>query len=198
MKPFTKHSGIVAPLEAMHVDTDQIMPKQWLKRIERMGYEKYVFSDWRLNADGSPKADFEMNAPRYAGASILLALDNFGCGSSREHAVWGLENYGFRVLLAPSFAEIFYNNCFNNGVLPIALSVATIRELFKEVRAQEGYKLTVDLAAQEITKPDGLKIPFQIDPFRKRCLLEGLDKIGLTLLAEDKIAAYEKAHAIVA
>jgi 3-isopropylmalate/(R)-2-methylmalate dehydratase small subunit len=197
MKPFTTHTGLVAPIEAMHVDTDQIMPKQWLKRIERTGYEKYVFADWRFNADGSHKADFEMNAPRYAGASILLALDNFGCGSSREHAVWGLENYGFRVLLAPSFAEIFYNNCFNNGVLPIALPGETIRRLFKEVRVQVGYKLTVDLAAQTITTPGGEAIRFEIDPFRKRCLLEGLDKIGMTLLGEVKIAAYEKAHVIV-
>jgi 3-isopropylmalate/(R)-2-methylmalate dehydratase small subunit len=196
MQPFKTHTGIVAPLDAMHVDTDQIMPKQWLKRIERTGYESYVFSDWRFNEDGTPKADFEMNAPRYAGATILLARDNFGCGSSREHAVWGLENYGIRAVIAPSFADIFYNNCFNNGLLPIALPHETVSRLFAEVRATDGYKLTIDLAQQTIAKPDGATIPFELDAFRKHCLLEGLDKIGLTLLNEDRIAQYEKAHGI--
>lgn len=192
MQPFKTHTGIVAPLEAMHVDTDQIMPKQYLKRIERTGYEKYVFADWRFLPDGTPNPEFEMNAPRYQGASILLTRDNFGCGSSREHAVWGLENYGFRVLLAPSFADIFYNNCFNNGVLPIVLPGETVDRLFQEVRASEGYQLTVDLPNQTITKPDGSTISFEIDPFRKHCLIEGLDKIGLTLLNEAKIAQYEQ------
>jgi 3-isopropylmalate/(R)-2-methylmalate dehydratase small subunit len=196
MQPFTTHAGIVAPLEAMHVDTDQIMPKQWLKRIERTGYEKYLFSDWRFKPDGSVNESFEMNAPRYQGASILLALDNFGCGSSREHAVWGLENFGFRCVIAPSFADIFYNNCFNNGVLPIAIPGEAVAQLFKEVRATEGYKLTIELPNQDIVKPDGSKIHFELDPFRKRCLLEGLDTIGLTLLNEKKIAAYEHEHAI--
>jgi 3-isopropylmalate/(R)-2-methylmalate dehydratase small subunit len=196
MQPFNTHTGIVAPLEAMHVDTDQIMPKQFLKRIERTGYEKFLFYDWRLLPDGSPNPAFEMNAPRYAGASILLARDNFGCGSSREHAVWGLENHGFRVLLAPSFADIFYNNCFNNGLLPIALPGEIVDQLFQEVRSSEGYKLTVDLPNQTIAKPNGTAIPFQIDPFRKRCLIEGLDQIGLTLLHEEKIAAYEKTHGV--
>jgi 3-isopropylmalate/(R)-2-methylmalate dehydratase small subunit len=196
MQPFKTHTGIVAPLDAMHVDTDQIMPKQWLKRIERTGYEEYVFSDWRFNEDGSPKPDFEMNAARYRGATILLARDNFGCGSSREHAVWGLENFGFRVLLAPSFADIFYNNCFNNGLLPIVLPAETVDGLFKEVRGREGYSLAIDLPSQTIATPGGETIAFEIDAFRKHCLLEGLDKIGLTLLNEEKIAKYEEAQGV--
>lgn len=197
MKPLTQHTGIVAPLEAVNVDTDQIMPKQWLKRIERTGYDQYVFYDWRYNAEGKLKPDFEMNQPRYQGASILLTKDNFGCGSSREHAVWGLENYGFRVILAPSFADIFYSNCFNNGVLPVVLPAETIEALFAEVRAQEGYKLAVDLQKLEITKPDGSKIPFELDEFRRYRLLNGLDQIGLTLLKEDKITEFEKKSGVV-
>jgi len=192
MKPFTVVNGIVAPLEALNVDTDQIIPKQFLKRIERTGYENFLFFDWRYLPDGSPNPDFEMNAPRYQGASILLTKDNFGCGSSREHAPWALENYGFRCILAPSFADIFFNNCFNNGLLPIVLPGNVIEELFREVRARDGYRLTIDLPAQCIEKPDGEAIPFDIHPFKKECLINGWDPIGLTLRHEDKICAYEK------
>lgn len=197
MRPFTTLTGIVAPLEALNVDTDQIIPKQFLKRIERTGYEDALFYDWRFLADGkTPNPDFEMNAPRYRGASILLTKDNFGCGSSREHAPWALDNFGFRCILAPSFADIFHNNCFNNGLLPIRLPVETVEDLFGEVRAQEGYSLTVDLAAQSIAKPDGSTIAFDVDPFFKERLLNGWDHIALTLRHEDKILAYERAHGL--
>jgi len=196
MKPFTTLTGIVAPLDAQNADTDQIIPKQFLKRIERTGYENYLFFDWRFHNDGTPNKDFEMNASRYQGASILLTKDNFGCGSSREHAPWALNDYGIRCILAPSYADIFYNNCFNNGMLPLVLPSATIQQLFDEVRATPGYTLTVDLPSQTITKPDGGKIAFELDPFKKHCLLNGLDQIGLTLVHEDKITAYEKAHAV--
>ncbi|HOD50706.1 MAG TPA: 3-isopropylmalate dehydratase small subunit [Candidatus Hydrogenedentes bacterium] len=193
MKPFTMLTGIVAPLEALNVDTDQIIPKQFLKRVARTGYEDALFFDWRYLDDGkTPNPDFEMNAPRYQGASILLAKDNFGCGSSREHAPWALDNYGFRCLLAPSFADIFYNNCFNNGILPIKLPGGVVEQLFQEVRAREGYRLTIDLPAQTITKPNGESIAFDLDPFLKERLLNGWDQIALTLRHEDKIRAYEE------
>ena len=196
MKPFTTHAGIVAPLEALNVDTDQIIPKQFLKRIERTGYGPFLFYDWRYLADGkTPDPEFEMNAPRYQGASILLAKENFGCGSSREHAPWALDNYGFRCVIAPSFADIFYNNCFNNGILPIRLASDIVDSLFPEVRATEGYSLTIDLPKQKIVKPGGEEIPFDIDPFLKERLLNGWDQVGLTLRHEEKIAAYEGAQA---
>ena len=176
----------------MHVDTDQIIPKQFLKRIERTGYEDMLFYDWRYISDGmQPNPDFEMNAPRYQGASILLTKDNFGCGSSREHAPWALNDYGLRCLIAPSFADIFYNNCFNNGMLPIVLPPETVDRLFAEVRATEGYSLTVDLESQAITTPSGEKISFDVDPFLRERLLNGWDQIGLTLLHEDAITAFE-------
>ena len=196
MKAFTTLTGIVAPLEALNVDTDQIIPKQFLKRIERTGYGEFLFFDWRFKNDGSPDPDFEMNAPRYKGAAILVTKNNFGCGSSREHAPWALEDYGFRCILAPSFADIFFNNCFNNGMLPIQLPAETIEELFKEVRANAGYQLTVDLPNQKIVKPGGATIPFEIDPFKKHCLINGLDQIGLTLVHEAKISEFEKKRAI--
>ncbi len=197
MESFTTLTGIVAPLEAVNVDTDQIIPKQFLKRIERTGYGKCLFYDWRYLGDGeTPNPDFEMNAPQYRGATILLTKDNFGCGSSREHAPWALHNYGFRCILAPSFADIFYNNCFNNGVLPIRLPSDVIDRLFEEVRAQGGYRLTIDLPDQSITKPDGSTIPFEVDPFLRERLLNGWDQIDLTLRHEDKIAAYEEARGI--
>ena len=192
MQSFTTLEGIVAPLEALNVDTDQIIPKQFLKRIERTGYEDFLFFDWRYLDDGkTPNPDFEMNAPRYRGASILLTKDNFGCGSSREHAPWALDNYGIRCILASSFADIFYNNCFNNGMLPIVLPGAVVEQLFSEVRATEGYRLKVDLPSQTITKPDGGTIAFEIHPFLKSRLINSWDQIGLTLRFEDKIAAYE-------
>ena len=197
MEPFKTLDGIVAPLETLNVDTDQIIPKQFLKRIERTGYGDVLFYDWRYQEDGvTPNPAFEMNAPRYQGASILLTKDNFGCGSSREHAPWALHDYGIRCILAPSFADIFYNNCFNNGLLPILTPNEIVEQLLKEVRAQEGYRLVVDLEAQTLTTPSGKSIAFQIDPFKKHCLLNGLDQIGLTLLHEDEISRYEKAHGI--
>jgi 3-isopropylmalate/(R)-2-methylmalate dehydratase small subunit len=191
MEPLRTLSGIVAPLDAMNVDTDQIIPKQFLKRIERTGYEDGLFFDWRFEADGSLKADFELNKARYEGACILLSRDNFGCGSSREHAPWALHDYGFKCILAPSFADIFYNNCFNNGMLPIRLPNETIDGLFQEVSATEGYELSVDLAAQTISKPGGAVIEFEMDAFLKERLLNGWDQIGLTLRHVDKISAYE-------
>jgi 3-isopropylmalate/(R)-2-methylmalate dehydratase small subunit len=195
MEAFTVLKGKVAPLEALNVDTDQIIPKQFLKRIERTGYGQFLFFDWRYTADGSPDPAFELNAPRYQGASILLTKDNFGCGSSREHAPWALNDYGIRCILAPSFADIFYNNCFNNGMLPLRLPIEVIEELFQEVRATEGYELTIDLVNRKIVKPNGGEIAFDLDPFKRECLLNGWDQIGLTLLQEDKISAYEAAQA---
>jgi 3-isopropylmalate/(R)-2-methylmalate dehydratase small subunit len=198
MEPFKKLDGIVAPLEALNVDTDQIIPKQFLKRIERTGYGDVLFYDWRYLDDGkTPNPDFEMNAARYAGASILLSKDNFGCGSSREHAPWALNDYGIRCIIATSYADIFYNNCFNNGMLPVRLAADVVEELFSEVRATEGYRLTVDLESNRIVKPCGGTIAFELHPFLRERLLNGWDQIGLTLLNEDKISAYEKAHGIV-
>ncbi|MDX9972015.1 MAG: 3-isopropylmalate dehydratase small subunit [FCB group bacterium] len=194
MEAFTVLKGKVAPLEALNADTDQIIPKQFLKRIERTGYGQFLFFDWRFKPDGSPDPAFEMNAPRYQGATILLTKDNFGCGSSREHAPWALNDYGFRCILAPSFADIFFNNCFNNGMLPIRVPVDVIEQLFKDTRETEGYELVIDLPNQHILKPNGEAIPFDVDPFKKQCLLNGWDQIGLTLLHEDKISAYETAH----
>jgi 3-isopropylmalate/(R)-2-methylmalate dehydratase small subunit len=177
----------------MNIDTDQIIPKQFLKRIERTGYEDGLFFDWRFHEDGSVNEDFELNKARYEGTNILIARDNFGCGSSREHAPWALDNYGFRCVIAPSFADIFYNNCFNNSILPIKLDEARVDELFTECFASEGYELAIDLSAQTITKPDGTAIGFEIDSFLKKRLLNGWDQIGLTLRHEDKITAYENA-----
>lgn len=195
MKPFTKLKGIAAPLNRQNVDTDQIIPKQFLKRVGRTGYEDALFFDWRFLDDGkTPNPDFELNAARYEGASILVAGANFGCGSSREHAPWALDNYGFRCIIAPSFADIFYNNCFNNGMLPIVLPAATVDELIAAIEAQPGYELTIDLPNQTVTKLDGEAIPFEIDGFLKERLLNGWDQIGLTLRHEDKIAAFEAAH----
>jgi 3-isopropylmalate/(R)-2-methylmalate dehydratase small subunit len=197
MEAFTKRTGLVAPLDALNADTDQIIPKQFLKRIERTGYGPMLFYDWRYRDDGeTPNPDFEMNQPRYEGASILLTKDNFGCGSSREHAPWALLDYGFRCILAPSFADIFYNNCFNNGILPIVLPADIIESLFREVRENEGYRLTVNLEAKTITKPDGGTIQFDLNPFLRERLLNGWDQIGLTLRHEEKITGYEKQRAI--
>jgi 3-isopropylmalate/(R)-2-methylmalate dehydratase small subunit len=196
MEKFTKHEGIVGLLDAQHVDTDQIIPKQFLKRVERVGFGQFLFFDWRYLADGKTlNPDFELNKPRYKGASVLLTRDNFGCGSSREHAPWAILEYGFKVIIAPSYADIFFNNCFKNGMLPIVLPANTVDKLFKEVEKAPGYKLVVDLPTQTIVTPSGEKISFDVNEFRKYCLLNGLDDIGLTLQHEAKIAAYEKAHA---
>jgi 3-isopropylmalate/(R)-2-methylmalate dehydratase small subunit len=198
MKPFVRHHGVVAPLEAGNVDTDQIIPKQFLKRIERTGYEDALFFDWRFLADGkTPNPEFELNAPRYRGASVLLTKENFGCGSSREHAPWALGDYGFRAILASSFADIFYNNCFNNGMLPVVLAPRTIDELFREVRATEGYSLDIDLPRQTITTPDRRELAFELDAFLKERLLNGWDQIGLTLRHEARISEYERRRGIV-
>ncbi len=192
MKPFKTHTGLVATLDRQHVDTDQIIPKQFLKRVERTGFGEFLFYDWRYFADGkTPNPEFELNAPRFKGASVLLTKDNFGCGSSREHAPWAIQEYGFQVLIAPSFADIFYNNCFKNGMLPIAIPAETVEGLFQEVKKTNGYKLMIDLEKQTVTTPTGRKIPFEVNPFRKHCLLNGLDDIGLTLQHEKEIAAFE-------
>ncbi|OSZ67559.1 3-isopropylmalate dehydratase small subunit [Hydrogenophaga sp. IBVHS2] len=200
MKAFQLHKGLVAPMDRDNVDTDAIIPKQFLKSIRKTGFGPNLFDEWRYLDKGEPgqdpasrkpNADFVLNQPRYAGASILLARQNFGCGSSREHAPWAIEQYGFRALIAPSFADIFFNNCFKNGLLPIVLPEATVARLFDEVAAFPGYELTIDLERQVIVKPQGEEIPFDVQPFRKYCLLNGLDDIGLTLRHKDKIAAYE-------
>ncbi len=197
MEPFKTLTGIVAPLDRVNVDTDQIIPKQFLKRIERTGFEEYLFYDWRYLDDGMPNPEFVLNNERYKDATILLTRNNFGCGSSREHAPWALKDYGFLVIIAPSFADIFFSNCFKNGMLPIVLPESVVEELFKRVFANIGYRLTVDLESQVITDDNGFKIPFEIDPFKKKCLLEGLDDIGLTLKYEVKIRAYEERRGLI-
>ncbi|MDA1041506.1 MAG: 3-isopropylmalate dehydratase small subunit [Planctomycetota bacterium] len=200
MEPFTAHSGIVAPLDRANVDTDQIIPKQFLKRIERTGFGQFLFFDWRFLADGSANPEFELNQPSSAGASILLARRNFGCGSSREHAPWALADYGFRVIIAPTFADIFYSNCFQNGMLPIRLSEEDVDDLFRRAAAAHAagnlYRLHVDLASGTIHDDAGFHRDFAVDPFHRRCLLEGLDNIGLSLQHVDQIAAWEQAHGL--
>jgi 3-isopropylmalate/(R)-2-methylmalate dehydratase small subunit len=191
MIAFKKHPGLVAPLERANVDTDQIIPKQFLKRIERTGFGEFLFYDWRYLPGGQPNPSFVLNEPRYKGASILVADKNFGCGSSREHAPWALGEFGFRVIIAPSFADIFANNCFKNGMLPIALPVEEVEAIMSRAKQQEGYTLTVDLERQTVEDSSGLSILFVIDEFQRYCLLEGLDDIGLTLKHEDAISAYE-------
>jgi len=192
MDAFTKLKGLVAPLDRVNVDTDQIIPKQYLKTIKRSGLREGLFSDWRYGANGKGDRSFFLNQERYQGANILLARDNFGCGSSREHAPWALMDYGFRCIIAPSYADIFFNNCFKNGMLPVVLKGDEVAQLFKEVEAQPGYQVTVDLAAQTVTTPSGTAFRFDIDAFRKDCLLKGLDEIGLTLEHEKDITAYER------
>jgi 3-isopropylmalate/(R)-2-methylmalate dehydratase small subunit len=201
VKPFATLKGLVAPLDRANVDTDAIIPKQFLKSIKRTGFGPNAFDEWRYLDHGEPGMDnskrplnpeFVLNQPRYQGAQVLLARENFGCGSSREHAPWALEDYGFRAIIASSFADIFFNNCFKNGLLPIVLDAAIVDQLFRETEASEGYKLTIDLAAQTVTTPGGQSFDFKVDEFRKYCLLNGLDDIGLTLRHVDKIKAYEK------
>jgi 3-isopropylmalate/(R)-2-methylmalate dehydratase small subunit len=194
METFRQHTGLVVAMDRANVDTDQIIPKQFLKRIERTGFGQFLFYDWRLLADGTENADFELNRPTAKGASILLARRNFGCGSSREHAPWALQDYGFRVLIAPSFADIFFSNCFKNGLLPIRLDGALVDDLFRRTEAHPGYRLTIDLAACSVRDEYDLSVQFEVDAFRRYCLLEGLDDIGWTLQHADKIAAYEAAR----
>ncbi|MBL9080274.1 MAG: 3-isopropylmalate dehydratase small subunit [Planctomycetales bacterium] len=196
MKAFTTLTGLVAPMDRANVDTDQIIPKQFLKRIERTGFGEFLFWDWRRTADGQEDPNFELNKPEFKGATILLARRNFGCGSSREHAPWALEDYGFRSVIAPSFADIFYNNCFKNGMLPIRLSEEQVDDLFARAAKHPGYKLTVDLNTQTVRDDHGLELSFDVDPFRRHCLLNGLDDIGLTLEHADKITAYETSHGV--
>ena len=201
MKAFTKITAIVAPLDRSNVDTDAIIPKQFLKSIKRSGFGPNVFDEWRYLDHGEPgmdnskrplNPDFSLNQPRYQGAQILLTRKNFGCGSSREHAPWALDDYGFRAVIAPSFADIFFNNCYKNGLLPIVLTEEQVDQLFKEVEANEGYQLSIDLAEQTLTTPSGETFTFDITEHRKHCLLNGLDEIGLTLQHADEIRDFEE------
>ena len=200
MKAFTKHRGLVGPMDRANVDTDMIIPKQFLKSIKRSGFGPNLFDELRYLDQGEPgqdcsnrplNPDFPLNEPRYKGASILLARKNFGCGSSREHAPWALEDYGFNAVIAPSYADIFYNNCFKNGVLPVILTETEVDELFQELASDEGYHLNIDLAVQTVTTDSGKVFSFELDEFRKECLLIGLDEIGLTLTSSDLIKEYE-------
>src|SRR5437762_5484390 len=191
MTPFHIHTGLVAPLDRPNVDTDQIIPKQFLKRVERTGFGEFLFYDWRFLADGQPDPSFPLNEPRYRGASILVAGKNFGCGSSREHAPWALADYGFRAIIAPSFADIFANNCMKNGLLPIVLTDTEVSELMRGAKEIESYRITVDLERKTVSDTRGFSAAFEIGDFQRYCLLEGLDDIGLTLQHETEIAAYE-------
>lgn len=195
MEPFVIHTGVVTPLDRVNVDTDAIIPKQFLKRIERSGFGQFLFYEWRFTPEGEPIDSFIMNLPRYQGASVLVARNNFGCGSSREHAPWALLDYGFKSVIAPSFADIFYNNCFKNGILPVQLSEEQVQELFERAEKYEGYQLRIDLERQVMEDEYGLSYPFEVDSYRRYCLLNGLDDIGLTLQHEEKIAAFEAKRA---
>ena len=192
MRPFTQHTGLVLPLDRLNVDTDQIIPKQFLKRIERTGFGEFAFFDWRYLPDGRPNPDFELNRPGYEGATILVTGRNFGCGSSREHAVWALLEYGIRAIIAPSFADIFYNNCIQNGILPVALAEERVQALMRKAQDRPGYELTVDLQQQAISEADGIPETFSVDPFVRERLLGGLDDIGLTLRQDEKIRTFEE------
>jgi 3-isopropylmalate/(R)-2-methylmalate dehydratase small subunit len=194
MEKFTQHTGLAAPLDRVNVDTDQMVPKQFLKLPSREGYGKFLFYDWRYLPGDQPNPDFVLNQPRYKGASVLLARNNFGCGSSREHAPWAIQDYGFRAILAPSFADIFFSNCFKNGLLPVTLRNDEMDELFRRAEKTSDYKVTVDLEQQVVTDGAGLRYSFDVDPFRREMLLKGLDEIGLTLIHDSEIAAFEKKH----
>jgi 3-isopropylmalate/(R)-2-methylmalate dehydratase small subunit len=196
MQPFRTHTGKVAPLYRANIDTDQIIPKQFLKRIEKTGFGEFLFNDWRRSADGKPDPNFALNDPRYSGASILVAGKNFGCGSSREHAVWALADFGFRAVIASSFADIFANNCVKNGVLTVVLTEDEAAEIVRRTSATPDYRLTVDLKKCSVRDDAGFSARFQIDDFTRHCLLEGLDDIGLTLKHENEIAEYESTHPV--
>ncbi|WP_059052644.1 3-isopropylmalate dehydratase small subunit [Paenibacillus senegalimassiliensis] len=191
MEAFVKHTGIVGPVDRVNVDTDAIIPKQFLKRIERTGFGQFLFYEWRFDTKGNVNPEFELNKSRYEGASVLISRVNFGCGSSREHAPWAILDYGFRCVIAPSYADIFYNNCFKNGILPIKLSEEQVEDLFQRTANHPGYKLTIDLEQKTITDEHGLNLSFDLDEHRRQFLLQGLDDIGLTLQHEDLISAYE-------
>ena len=194
MEKYTKHTSVAALMNRSNVDTDQIVAKQFLKKVERTGFGVHLFHDWRYLEGGTPNPEFELNNPNFAGSKILVAGDNFGCGSSREHAPWAIADYGFNTIISTSFADIFFNNCFKNGILPIIVDQATLKSLMEEISANEGVEFTVDLENQSVTTPAGLEINFEIDSFRKHNLLNGLDDIGLTLQHTDKIDAYEVKH----
>lgn len=196
MVPFRIHTGIVVPLDRANVDTDQIIPKQFLKRIERTGFGQFLFYDWRFNPDGKLNSSFVLNQPRYRGASILVTEKNFGCGSSREHAPWALADYGFRVVISPSFADIFANNCLKNGLLPVTLRDEEVAAIIDRTRERENYELTVDLEGRAVRDAYGFSASFVIDDFQRHCLMEGLDEIGLTLLNEADIAAFEQTRSV--
>ncbi|MGW8957974.1 3-isopropylmalate dehydratase small subunit [Paenibacillus sp. NPDC055715] len=195
MEAFTTLKGIVAPVDRVNVDTDAIIPKQFLKRIERTGFGQFLFYEWRFDEDGHTNPDFELNKPRYAGASVLVSRANFGCGSSREHAPWAIMDYGFRCVIAPSYADIFYNNCFKNGILPIKLSEEQVEDLFQRTAKHDNYQLNIDLNEKTVTDDYGLHIDFDLDEHRRQFLLQGLDDIGLTLQHESEILAYEQKRA---
>jgi 3-isopropylmalate/(R)-2-methylmalate dehydratase small subunit len=195
MQPYKKHTSIAALMNRSNVDTDQIIPKQFLKKVERTGFGIHLFHDWRFMDDGiTPNPDFELNKPAFKGAKILVAGDNFGCGSSREHAPWAIEDYGFNTVISTSFADIFYSNCFKNGIIPIKVTTAELDALMAEISANEGVEFTVDLEAEKLTTPGGIVIKIEVDPFRKQSLLEGLDDIAWSLKHEDKITAFEEKH----
>lgn len=196
MEPFVKMTGLVAPLDRVNIDTDAIIPKQFLKRIERSGFGQFLFYDFRFDENGNPIKDFSLNQERFQGASILISRANFGCGSSREHAPWSLLDYGFKVILAPSFADIFYNNCFNNGILPIKLDNALMDVLFEKTNQNVGYTLEVDLENKTVRDASGFYAAFDLDPWHRTKLMNGLDDIGITLEKLDKIIAFEKNHKI--
>ncbi|MGH2460789.1 MAG: 3-isopropylmalate dehydratase small subunit [Chloroflexota bacterium] len=191
MEPFIRLNGVAAPIDRVNVDTDQIIPKQFLKRVERTGFGEFLFFDWRSLPNGQPNPDFELNQPGYQGATILVAGRNFGCGSSREHAPWALLDYGFRAIVAPSFGDIFYNNCLQNGILPVRLPEETVDEILARAKAAPGYRVTVDLERNLVEDDQGLSVPFEVASFRRHCLLNGLDDVGLTLQHESDIADYE-------
>ncbi len=197
MQSFTKHTGVVTAMDRSNVDTDQIIPKQFLKRIERSGFGQFLFFDWRFLENGEPNPEFELNLPRNANTTVLIARRNFGSGSSREHAVWAIDDYGIRCVIAPSFADIFYSNCFKNGTLPITLSEEQVDELFKRHAANSPYRLTIDLERQIVSDDQGFEASFTVEPFRRHCLLNGLDDIALTLENVDKITEYEKKMQLV-
>ena len=194
MEKYTRHTSVAALLNRSNVDTDQIIPKQFLKKVERSGFGAHLFHDWRFNAEGGDNPDFELNQPAFKDARILVTGDNFGCGSSREHAPWAIEDYGFNTIISTSYADIFYNNCFKNGILPIKVDADTLATLMGEISANEGVAFTVDLEAQTVSTPGGTVVNFEIDPVRKHNLLEGLDDIGITLTQVDKIDAFEAAQ----
>ena len=191
-EPFIRHNGLVVPLDQINVDTDQIIPKQFLKRVERTGFGEFLFYDWRFSSSGSPNPDFVLNEDRYQDATILVTGENFGCGSSREHAPWALQDYGFRVIIAPSFADIFYNNCFKNGLLPVVLPPVTVQRMLENAADLVNYTISVDLEKQIVTEPDGSSGRFEVDPFRKTFIIKGLDEIGWTLQYETDIDKYER------